>query len=263
MSYTPKQATTINNITNEFITNEFITNNISECDLTEVMELLKLNAECCSINTKYIMDIHNKLSRYELIIKEFLQCFDFTGCGNTGVIIDNPIRPVIPGEIVQPPPTKPVKPIQPKPVKPKPIKEVFTPKRIEGKAVWVDHNDYDTRYYANSNVINIDGMFKIVGDKYVDENGIDLMRYLPMDINITDGELILERILDYRIYTMNDLYRMKNVVLVYQVKNTRTGVVKIFEGGINRFRNWWFIHTNKTKKQPVRSVTYQNGRING
>ena len=216
-------------------------------DLTNIIELLENNAECCAINNKYLIDISNRLNRYEFIFRELLNCCKRPG--NTGVIIDNPIG-VLPGQVVSPPPgsgntgviiDRPIREIRP-------IREVI-------------YESYDTPYIPNGSIIDIPGTYKIVDDRYLDKSGTDLKRYLPYELSIKNGDVILESINDYRVIKSNDLYGTMDVILVYQTKNLKTGVRTTYEAGRNHYRSWWEIHSNGEKPVMKDTSIYRKGVI--
>lgn len=240
MSYTPPQSLSV--------------------DLTPIIDLLNQNNECCVLNYRLITDINNRLIKYEFFMNAFMNCFK--PC-DTGVIIDNPIRPVrpvIPGKSVQPPRQAPITPITigtQKPVK----REISYVPSVP--IISVNREEYDTPFYPHASVIGIAGKYKIVNDTYVGPDGLDLSKYLPLELNYKNGDIILEAIRDYRVLTLNDEYRTKSVVLVYQTYDTRTGVRKTFEGSVSNYRKWWDIHSGnlEANKKVVSGRSYQKGVI--
>jgi hypothetical protein len=198
-------------------------------DLTEIINLLEENAECCYTNTKYLIALNDRLNRYDFIFRQLLDCCKRPG--NTGVPL--PVGPVIPGDIVNPPPGGNTGVIIDNPIRP--VREV---KQVRE----VIYESYDTPYIPNGSVIDIAGEFKIVDNSYVDKSGTDLRRYLPYELNIKDGDILLQAILDYRVLMGGGLYPRKEVVLVFQTKNMRTGVISTYEAGSNHYRKWWQIH---------------------
>jgi hypothetical protein len=197
-------------------------------NLTEIVNLLEMNAACCEMNTKYLIDINNRLNKYEFIFRELLNCCNRPG--NTGVIIDNPIG-VLPGQIVSPPLGSGNTGV----IIDRPIRQI---KQIRE----VVYESYDTPFYPKSSVIDIPGEFKIIDNKYVDKSGTDLKRYLPYELNIKNDNIILEAILDYRILIGGGLYPRQEVILIYQTKNVKTGAITTFEAGVNHYRKWYEIH---------------------
>lgn len=214
-------------------------------DLTNIVSLLEMNAECCYTNTKYLIALNDRLNRYDLIFRQLLDC-----CkpGNTGVPLPGP-GPVIPGDIVNPPPGGNTGVIIDRPIREiRPVREVI-------------FESYDTPYIPNGSIIDIPGTYTIVGDRYVDKSGTDLRRYLPYELSIKNNDVFLEAILDYRVIKSNDLYGTMDVVLVYQTKNLKTGVRTTYEAGRNHYRNWWRIHNNGEKPVMKDTSMFRKGVI--
>jgi len=76
----------------------------------------------------------------------------------------------------------------------------------------------------------IPGSYTIIGDRLYDQGGTDLSKYLPINLNIKDGDDIIQSILGYRV-TLNQSYpRMDPVILFsYYIKNSKTGAGYINE----------------------------------
>jgi hypothetical protein len=146
-----------------------------------------------------------------------------------------------PGQIVTPAPQITIGNIERKVAARKPLKEI-------------NYYDYDGLYSSNSGLLDIANKFTIVGDKYLDGH-VDLKRYLPYELNISDGEIILLGIIDYRIKMGGGLYPKPEVIFHYRTKNIKTGVVTSFEGGINMWRKWWQIYSS-----PQKRVAQSSGR---
>jgi hypothetical protein len=229
MSYLPVTPV-VNEITN--ITNE-ISNitNVSECDLSKLEELTLMNMKCCEFNSKLLININNKLVRYDEVFRKLLECCN-PPSGDTGVIIDRPIR-VIPGQIVNPPPTTTSSRIE------------VVNKRVPREILEVDYKSYDTPFYPHSPIMYIPGEYRVVDDKYVDKSGVDLRRWLPYELNIKNGDIILEAILDYRILLGGGLYLKKDVMLIYKTRNITNNVVTTFEAGVGHYKKWWEIHSGR------------------
>jgi hypothetical protein len=228
MSYIPviPVVNEVNNITNNYI---------SECDLDKLEQLTIMNMKCCEFNSRLLIDINNKLVKYDEVFKKLLSCCERPV--NTGVNIGS----VIPGQIVNPPRTT--------------IEVINNPKPIRREIREVVYESYEGGYITNGSVIDIPSNYKIVDGGYLDASGTDLRRYLPYEINIKNNNTILTRILDYRVVIGGGLYPRNEVILVYEVKDVMSGVIKTYEAGVNHFRSWWLIYTgvSKVTNQPIKN----------
>jgi hypothetical protein len=86
-------------------------------------------------------------------------------------------------------------------------------------------------------IIGIPGSWKIINGDVV-SGGISLRKYIPVKLNIKNGDILLECINGYRVITGGGLYPKQEVVLSYQVVN-KNGVRRIFEAGPNHYRSWF------------------------
>jgi hypothetical protein len=183
-------------------------------DLSNIVSLLEDNAKCCAQNTKYLLDITNKLNKWDYLISKLVDCkpsYKPIDCGNTGVILPGgPLIGVLPD----------------------------AKKEIRD----ISFDSYDTPYYPNSSIIDIPGEYKIVGNCYVNAVGVDLKRYLPYELNIKRDDIILLSIMDYRIVMGGGLYPRKEVLFLYKTKNISTGVINLFEASAGHYRRWYQIH---------------------
>jgi hypothetical protein len=186
----------------------------------EILDKIMLSLKCCEFNTKYLLSIDNRLNRYESLLIELLK-----KCDKKPLQVIN----IEPGQIVHPPRELPRVEVEPAPVKVKPIRDVV-------------YESYEGAYFPDASIIDISSKFSIVDDKYIDKSGMDLKGWLPYEVNLKKDSIILEKILDYRIITGGGLYPRREVILVYQVRDINTNVVKTYEAGVGHFRSWWKIY---------------------
>jgi hypothetical protein len=229
-------------------------------DLTPILNLLEINAACCETNTKYLFAINDRLNRYDSIFRRLIDCCERMNYGDTGVPLPTPgpVKPVLPpGQTYEPPGV-----ISPSPApSPTPVREVKA--YVVEPIREVNRKEYDTPFYPHASVIGIAGKFNIVGDTYVGPDGVDLRKWLPLSLNYKNDNLILEAIIDYRVITLNDMYKTKSVAIVYQTYDDRTGVRKTFEGSSTLYKSWWEIHSGvrEQKVSAVSARSFQRGVI--
>lgn len=220
-------------------------------DLSTIENLLIENSECCKMNSNYLININKRLNNYDNIFKELLRC-----CFKP--IMNN--KPIIPGQIVYPAPIEKISKEIKSPIKNNQKYDILY---SEPSIININRKEYDTPFYPHADVIGLHINYKIINNSYIGPDNVDLKKWLPLELNYKNNNVILEKILDYRILIGGGLYPRPEVVLVYQTYDNSTGVRKTFEASVFHYRKWWDIHIGiKNEDNNIKSGrNYQKGVI--
>jgi hypothetical protein len=114
------------------------------------------------------------------------------------------------------------------------VKSVFDENKIEFDPAILKYRSQVVRY--SFTIPRTANRWIVSGTKITDLNGNDLARFLPIIYNKMDGDILLERVIKYRVEPKIPLVvGYEPVFMTYQVLNKRTNIRTIYEGGVN---NW-------------------------
>jgi hypothetical protein len=114
------------------------------------------------------------------------------------------------------------------------IKKVFTENQIAFDETSLTYKNNDVRF--SFIIPKLGGRWIVSGNKVIDLNGNDLLRFLPINYNKEVDGLVLERVTKYRVDTnQRPVIGYEPVLMTYQVLNKKLNTRSIFEAGVNHW----------------------------
>ena len=112
------------------------------------------------------------------------------------------------------------------------IKSVYAENRIEFDPTQIKYKVLQVPF--SFIIPKLSGRWVVSGTKVTDLNGVDVLKWLPIVYNKKDGDILLEKIIKYRVDTkIKPVIGYEPVLMTYQVLNTKTNIRTIYEQGVN------------------------------
>lgn len=229
----------------------------SNIELTNwtIADLYEFNKKCCEGNFKNWSLMFRYLEEMRRKVDGLLLCCEEETPPPTPPL--PPVRPVLEvGQAIR----DITDFVVPKPVvKPKPVESPFTTieaTRLSAVAP-VAHNESLIMYYNVDKgyfpIPNVMGSWIIDGRSIKNKEGVDLINYMPIDVNYRIKEVINRKmslsgnsdiydsditLVDIFGYVIKDTPNGRVALLKYKTRDNKTGVVKTFESDIYKWSKW-------------------------